>query len=231
MSNELKVLLISTSLKPESESTTLKLAYKLAAQMKELHPVVTEMVHIASMCVPPGVKNRVSKADDWPSIAEKIFASDIVLFATPIWWGNRSSLMQRVIERMDSFTDAGGFPGRGGLGKMVGKVAGIVITGGEDGAQSVQAHLMEALTWFGFALPPLCTYFELGGNSDLREKGLTATAQSLVKAALAVKTAYTEKPDAEEMEITFVLAEDKTLKYNQHGRPTTDNPKAKLPVV
>lgn len=47
-----------------------------------------------------------------------------MLFATPIWWGGRSSLMQRVIERMDAF-DEGTVPG--GRDILLGKVAGIVL--------------------------------------------------------------------------------------------------------
>jgi multimeric flavodoxin WrbA len=38
-------------------------------------------------------------------IFEKILASDIVFFATPVWWGNQSSLTQRVIERLDETHD------------------------------------------------------------------------------------------------------------------------------
>ena len=31
----------------------------------------------------------------------KVLASDILIIATPIWWSNQSSLIQRVIERLD----------------------------------------------------------------------------------------------------------------------------------
>jgi multimeric flavodoxin WrbA len=27
-------------------------------------------------------------SDDWPLIYEKIMISDIIIFATPVWWGN-----------------------------------------------------------------------------------------------------------------------------------------------
>lgn len=223
-------MVLSASLKPANKSQTLKVTKELLNKMDEINPIVVEIIHLVDYRIPPGTAERVSPSDDWPSIADKIRASDIIIFATPIWWNSRSSIMQRAIERMDSFTDAGGFPGRGGLGKMVGKVAGIVITGGEDGGQSVQAHLMEPLTWFGFALPPLCTYFELGGDERLREQGLSTTAGSLVKAALAVRPAPI-KPEDSVIEISLTLAEDKELRYNKHGRPVNDNPKDKLYVV
>jgi multimeric flavodoxin WrbA len=27
-------------------------------------------------------------SDDWPLIYEKIMISDVIIFATPVWWGN-----------------------------------------------------------------------------------------------------------------------------------------------
>jgi hypothetical protein len=32
--------------------------------------------------------NNSNDDDDWPAILEKILASQIVIFATPVWWGN-----------------------------------------------------------------------------------------------------------------------------------------------
>ncbi len=34
-----------------------------------------------------------------------MLAADIMVFATPIWWGIQSSLIQRVIERLDELND------------------------------------------------------------------------------------------------------------------------------
>ena len=44
-------------------------------------------------------------SNNWPAILEKILDSDIIIFATPIWWGIQSSLIQRVIERLDELHD------------------------------------------------------------------------------------------------------------------------------
>jgi multimeric flavodoxin WrbA len=52
----------------------------------------------------PGVYTRVD-SDDWPVLYEKIIAADIIIFATPVWWGIQSSLIQRVIERLDEMHD------------------------------------------------------------------------------------------------------------------------------
>jgi len=73
------------------------------------------------------------------------------------------------------------------------KVAGIVITGSEDGAQSVMASLMSTLSFLNFTLPPnCCTYWvgEVGldpkTEAERRRKNLAvahmskSTAKNLV---------------------------------------------------
>src|SRR5205814_7473987 len=63
--------------------------------------VQCEMIRLVDYEIPAGTKSNMGKGDEWPRILEKILASDIIVFATPIWWGIQSSLMQRVIERLD----------------------------------------------------------------------------------------------------------------------------------
>lgn len=126
--------------------------------MKMCAPITVEHVRLADKNIPVGLGFRESDDDEWPSIVEQIKKADIILFATPIWWGGRSSLMQRVIERMDAF-DEEAIEGRTIL---LNKVAGIVITGSEDGAQAVAAGLMEVLSFLNFTLPPQCCTYWVG---------------------------------------------------------------------
>jgi multimeric flavodoxin WrbA len=51
--------------------------------------------------------------------------TDIVVFATPVWWGIQSSLIQRVIERLDEIHDE---IMESGKSKLTNKVAGIIVT-------------------------------------------------------------------------------------------------------
>jgi hypothetical protein len=72
--------------------------------------------------------------------------------------------MQRIIERMDAFDEEAH---AGGRKVLLNKVAGIVITGSEDGAQQTMASIMEVLSFMNFTLPPqCCTYWvgEVGGD-------------------------------------------------------------------
>jgi multimeric flavodoxin WrbA len=121
--------------------------------------------------------------DEWPEIADAISAADIVIFATPIWWGGRSSLMQRVIERMDAFDEEA----HGGRAVLLNKVAGIVITGSEDGAQAVMAGIMEVLSFMNFTLPPQCCTYWVGETgldprTDAERRRMNPAVEGMAKA-------------------------------------------------
>lgn len=155
----LKVLILNASLKHKGKiSNTGELASHVLKLMREEYPEMTsELIRLSDVNIPPGVKFRESKTDKWPLIAEKMIASDIIIFATPIWWGNRSSLMQRIIERMDSFDEQYKDQGRS---LLLNKVAGVVITGSEDGAQATLGSILSVLTFMNFTIPPeACTYW------------------------------------------------------------------------
>jgi len=155
----LKALVLNASLKHEGQgiSNTEELAQLVLDNMGG--EVNSEIVRLADKNIPVGLGFKESPDDEWPSIVDKIKAADIVIFATPIWWGTRSSLMQRVIERLDSLDEEYSSTGRSAL---LNKVAGIVITGSEDGAQAVQGGIMEVLTWMNFTLPPECCAYWVG---------------------------------------------------------------------
>ena len=159
----LGILVLNASLKHQSDkesSNTGEVAELVLNKVKEMDPsVAAEMVRLSDKNIPVGLKFKENDADEWPEIAEKLRKADIVLFATPIWWGGRSSLMQRVIERLDAFDEEYAAEGRSAF---YNKVAGIVITGSEDGALSTMGTIMMVLTWMGFALPPECAAYWVG---------------------------------------------------------------------
>jgi multimeric flavodoxin WrbA len=160
----LDVLVLNGSLKHQDEeaSNTEELAQLVLAYMKGHSPdtpIVSDVVRLADVTMEVGLKFRESASDEWPRIAKKIGNADIVIFATPIWWGGRSSLMQRVIERLDAFDEEAATSGRSAL---LNKVAGVVITGSEDGAQATLAGIMEVLTFLNFTLPPECCAYWVG---------------------------------------------------------------------
>ncbi len=158
--NTINVLVLNASLKHgENASNTEEVANMVVEHMKEHADISSTMVRLADKNIPVGLTYKIDDQDEWPGIVEAIQKADVVIFATPIWWGGRSSLMQRVIERMDAF-DEGTVPG--GRNSLLNKVAGIVITGSEDGAQAVMAGMMEVLSFLNFTLPPQCCTYWVG---------------------------------------------------------------------
>jgi multimeric flavodoxin WrbA len=157
-------------------------------------------VRLADKKIPVGLGFKESDDDEWPSIVEQLKKADIVLFATPIWWGGRSSLMQRVIERMDAFDEEYLKDARS---ELLNKVAGIVITGSEDGAQAVMAGIMEVLSFMNFTLPPQCCVYWVGEvgmptstDAERRRanKEILETAQNMAKSLVHYAKLLKEKP-------------------------------------
>lgn len=159
--NTLSVLVLNGSLKHgKGASNTEEVAQMVLDEMQKLTPIQSEIIRLADKDIPVGLGFKESETDEWPAIVDKIKAAQVVIFATPVWWGQRSSLMQRVIERMDAFDEEAHTPG--GRAELLNKVAGIVITGSEDGAQQTMASIMEVLSFMNFTLPPQCCTYWVG---------------------------------------------------------------------
>jgi len=160
MNDSVNVLVLNGSLKHgDTPSNTEEVALMVVEEMQKHSTITHEVVRLSDANIPPGLGFKESDDDEWPSIVEKIKAADIVLFATPVWWGGRSSLMQRIIERMDAFDEE---VVAGGRSVLLNKVAGIVITGSEDGAQATMAGIMEVLSFMNFTIPPQCCTYWVG---------------------------------------------------------------------
>lgn len=156
---------------------------ELAAQGAE-----TETVRLIDHDIKHGLASDMG--DDWGGILEKIIEAQIVIFATPIWWGQPSSLMQKIIERLDQVDNEYMATGRSPL---MHKVAGIVVTGHEDGVQHVIGTLANALTWYGFALPPeMAVYWvgEAGPPMDMDAAKRRANKATAMMARTAARNLY-----------------------------------------
>ena len=114
--------------------------------------VETETIRVVDHNVPPGIESDLGDGDDWPMILDRLKAADIIIIGTPIWFGVRSSVAQRVIERLDGtyreIDEASGqFP-------LYGKVGAVVVTGNEDGVKHAAMTLIYAMGHLGYTIPP-----------------------------------------------------------------------------
>lgn len=156
----MKALILNCTLKPSPEaSSTEALAQVVIDELKK-GGAETELVRLVDLNLKPGVKTDQGEGDDWPAVHEKIMAANIVVFATPTWVGQMSSVCMRALERMDALFEEMDDNGRP---VAFGKVGGIVITGNEDGAHHIVATVSQALIDMGFTMPAQSwTYWHLG---------------------------------------------------------------------
>ncbi len=124
------------------------------------HGVDVQIVRVADLDIPPGVETDLGEGDSWPEVHRQLLDSEILVIASPTWVGRPSSLAQRVIERMDAMlseTDDEGRP------VAYNRVAGVVVTGNEDGAHHVISEINGALADIGYTIPGQAwTYWHLG---------------------------------------------------------------------
>jgi multimeric flavodoxin WrbA len=91
--------------------------------------------------IPPGVESDLGEGDQWPGIRRRILDSEILVFASPTWLGRPSSIAQRTLERMDAMLSERDDEGRP---VAYNHVAGVVVTGNEDGAHHVISEILVA---------------------------------------------------------------------------------------
>ena len=154
-----KAIAINCSLKRSAgdgePSSTDRMIRLLAGELKKHKVELGGTIRIADHDVKPGVTSDEGPGDDWPDLRRQILDCDLLIFGTPIWLGQMSSIAKRVTERMDAFLsetdDSGRMP-------SFGKVVMLAIVGNEDGAHCVTADLAQALldTGWTLAASPAC---------------------------------------------------------------------------
>lgn len=151
--SKLKALFLVGSLKQSSEDTNTLLLSQFLAKQLSTYDTEYETVRLADYNIKPGTCTNID-SDDWPAILEKILDSNIVIFATPVWWGIQSSLIQRVIERLDELHDKIMETGKS---RLTNKVSGIIVTWDSDGAEHIIGNLTNFFIALGLTIPPFGT--------------------------------------------------------------------------
>ncbi|WP_336660155.1 flavodoxin family protein [Leucobacter sp. USHLN153] len=145
-----RALLINCTLKPSPQpSSGDVLGEQVLGALRE-HGVHGASLRAVDHRIMPGVEADMGEGDAWPEIREAVMQASILVFVTPTWLGQHSSVAQRVLERLDaeiSETDEAGRP------TMFGKVAVPVVVGNEDGAHHICGILAQSLSDVGFTIP------------------------------------------------------------------------------
>ena len=167
------VILLGT-LKKTGTSNTETLCEFLTESL-ESKRIKTEIIKLVDHKILPGAYFDMGEGDEWPAILKKIEAADILILATPVWWGNHSSETQRVIERLDEVHDE---ILDGKKSRLDGKVGGMVVTGDSDGAQNIIASIANFFNAIGVAFPPYATLSVLWEG---QAKGKSTTKAKLMQ--------------------------------------------------
>jgi len=195
----MRALVLNCTLKPSpAESNTEALA-RVVMEALERDGLDTELVRVVDHDVKPGVSSDEGGGDEWPGIRAKLLAADILVFASPTWLGRPSSVAQRVLERMDALLSEQDVEGRP---VAYNRVAGVVVTGNEDGAHHVISEIAGALIDVGYAIPGQAwTYWNRGPgpgdsylDSDEGKEWSHKTGRAAASNLVAVARALAERP-------------------------------------
>ena len=170
----MKATILLGTLKRSGLSNTETLC-EFFAQRLQRAGIPSEIIRLVDYEISPGTCSDMGAGDQWPGILEKVLDSGIVIMATPIWWSNQSSLIQRAIERLDELHD-GILAGEDS--PLNGKAGGIIITGDSDGAQPVIGNICNFFNAIGLLVPPYATLSVLW---DRQAKGKEPTKEELLR--------------------------------------------------
>lgn len=152
---------------------------------KACYSTVNTQCHFYCSCYPKGTPT----GDDMTNILyDKIIEADAIVFATPVNNFKISTLMAAFLDRCISLdgsltpanhkvpkdkalnikhmefiklTADNSIPGTGLLRRFLGKTAGIIVTGHEEGASMAISNLFMALNHFGMIFPPFSNMYAM----------------------------------------------------------------------
>jgi multimeric flavodoxin WrbA len=191
----MRALVLNCTLKASPAKSNTDSLADVVVDALEKQDVQVSRIRLADLAITPGVTSDEGTGDDWPTVHGQLLASDILVVATPTWVGRPSSIAQRMLERMDAMiseTDDEGRP------VAYNKVAGVVVTGNEDGAHHVISEINGGLCDIGYTIPgqswtywnkgpgPGPSYDETGHGHDWSAKTGRAMASNLVAVAKAL---------------------------------------------
>jgi len=196
---DLKAVFLNCTLKPSPQDSNTEALARVVAEALEADGIATEFVRMVDHDVRPGVTSDEGDGDAWPAIREKLVDAQILVMATPTWLGRPSSVAQRVLERMDAMLGEQDDDGRP---VAYNHVAGVVVTGNEDGAHHVISEIAGGLIDIGYTVPGQAwTYWNKGpgpgddySQSDEGKDWSHATGRAAASNLAAVARALANHP-------------------------------------
>jgi multimeric flavodoxin WrbA len=151
----LRALFVNTTLKRSPELSHTEGLIQRSAGIMRQHGVEVDSLravdHDIATGVWPDMTEHGWETDEWPAIYRRVLDAHILVLCGPIWLGDNSSVMKRVIERLYAcsslLNDEGQYA-------YYGRVGGCLITGNEDGIKHCAMNVLYSLQHLGYTIPP-----------------------------------------------------------------------------
>lgn len=153
--SDLRALFLNCTLKRSPRTSHTRGLIDRSRHIMERQGVSVEVVRPVDYTIPPGVQPDMTEhgweVDDWPALQTKVLDADVLVVATPIWLGDKSSVCTTVIERLYGWS---GELNEKGQYLYYGRVAGCLVSGNEDGIKHCGMNLLYSLQHLGYLIPP-----------------------------------------------------------------------------
>ena len=153
--SDLRAVYINCTLTKSPDPSHTQTLMDRSIEIMQTHHVDVESLRAVDHDIAPGVWPDMSEKgwpnDAWPEICTKVMAADILVIASPIWLGQKSSVCMRVIERLYGYSAELNAKGQYAY---YGKAGGCLVTGNEDGIKHVAMSVLYSLQHLGYTIPP-----------------------------------------------------------------------------
>ncbi|HEX2057148.1 MAG TPA: flavodoxin family protein [Actinomycetota bacterium] len=153
--DDLRALYVNCTLKRSPEPSHTQLLADRSIALMRNQGVEVDLVravdHDVATGVWPDMTEHGWETDEWPALFERVLAADILVIASPIWLGEKSSVCTHFIERLYGNSS---LLNENGQYAYYGRTGGCLITGNEDGIKHCSMSILYALQHLGYVIPP-----------------------------------------------------------------------------
>jgi multimeric flavodoxin WrbA len=151
----LRALYVNATLKRSPETSNTEGLIRLSSLIMRRHGVEVDIVRAVDHDIATGVWPDMTEhgwaTDEWPALFDRVLDANILVLCGPIWLGDNSSVMKRLIERLYGCSNV---LNERGQYVYYGRVGGCLITGNEDGLKHCAMNVLYSLQHLGYTIPP-----------------------------------------------------------------------------
>lgn len=177
----MKCVFFNGSLKSNKEDSTTYKVVEIVRKKLEEENIQTKHVYLLDHNFSFGTSFKIEGEDEEKrkELFKEIYTADIIFMCTPIWWGNHSSLTQKLMERMTFFDD---YFIETGKNLLENKICAVLITGTSDGFQNIYGSICNWANHLGMTVPPKSfIIYQSNNGSEILEKTTNECLKNILK--------------------------------------------------